>query len=139
MNTNDQRIRSRVAGRENALTVVDLAKESCPMDIGSFNDFWISFWEVVRDEAKKALVNLGYVEPQSQAVTLKPMPDNEARVFSDSPMPFGKYADLPVWQVLDDDPGYLDWLVRATEADQWKESLRRYLARDDIQQKLPEA
>ena len=72
-----------------------------------------------------------------QIVFWLPMTDEEARVFAESPIPFGKHHGRLVGWVLDSDPDYLDWLVRATEEDTFKQDLRRFLARKDVQDQLP--
>ena len=126
------RTAARIAGRKAADELLSLAD----YPPGITDAYRVAFWERMYSEAQKALETLGTAKLPERTPT-SPMDDEEARRFADSPMPFGKYADTPVWQVLEDDPQYLDWLCRVTEEDDWKQNLRRYLGRRDIQEELP--
>lgn len=120
--TNDQ-IKKRIQGRKDATEALGLVNDTD-------DDWQRGYWQTVAYEAKKALYRLGLAEPPRPR--LVPMSDGESRLFAETPMPFGKYKDTAVWAVMRDDDAYLDWLVRATEEDCFKENLRRYLARPEF-------
>ena len=65
------------------------------------------------------------------------MSDREARIFEESTIPFGKWVNTRVETVFREDPGYLDYLTRATEEDHWKADLRRWMARRNVQDAMP--
>ena len=127
-----QRIATRIQARKAADTLLSLAEY--PADVTDV--YRIAYWERVCTQAQESLEILGVAKLPERPKT-PPMDDEEARRFRESPMPFGKHADKPVWQVLEDEPQYLDWLCRVTEEDHWKQDLRRFLGRPDVQEALP--
>ncbi len=123
---NDQAIRDRIFGRSLADECLGLAREQFP---GASEAMLTAFWEEAAKSAKEALEALG-VAPEPSGPRLVPMTDQEARAFETTRLPFGKHVGRTVGDVLADDqgPSYLDWLVQASEADRFKEDLRRFLA-----------
>ena len=131
MSTNE--LKDRIQGRKDAMELLGLASN----DLGRSQEYDRAFWENIHIAASLGLHNLG-VDLTPPRPKLVPMNDAEARLFAEVPLPFGKHKDTGIWAVLRDDPQYLDWLVRATEEDDFKQQLRRFLARGDVQEELPE-
>ena len=129
---NEQRIKDRIEGRKHADAVLDLACE----ELDSISpDFRIAYWERMHEAVIAHLTALG-IDLEPPRPKLVPMDDAEAKRFEKTAMPFGKHAGLLVDQVAYEDLHYLDWLVRATEEDHFKENLRRWLARKEVQDEL---
>ena len=126
--------KSRVEGRKHAECVIQLASEELN---GVADSFRVAYWQTIKAEANNQIALLGIAEKPLPRL-LQPMPDAEAQVFAETPVPFGKPFGTAIWAALRDDPGYLDWLVRATEEDDFKQKLRRFLARNDVQEELPD-
>jgi hypothetical protein len=131
--TGDDRIKARIAGRKFAREVLSLGEDNQPSP-----EFTIAYWRKIHDEAQLALNRLDADLEKPRPNIVVPMGDAEAHVFGKRLLPFGKNKDRCVWTVLQDEPHYLDWLVRATEEDTFKADLRRYLARKDVADMIPD-
>jgi hypothetical protein len=129
----EDRIKERVNGRDQAILLLDLDAQERET---RSKEWLISFWEHLQRTAKASLESLGVAE-KSKPLTIQPMSDEHCRFFEKQPMPFGKYRDWKIDDVISREPAYLDWLVRATEEDTFKADLRRYLANPSIQELLP--
>ena len=130
---NDNQIRERIAGRGQAVLLLDLDAEERRT---RSPEFLMAFWENIQFAATIALGKLG-VKPERKPQPVVPMDDAETKQFEASTIPFGKWVNTRVDVVLREAPDYLDWLTRATEEDHWKADLRRWLARGDVQECLP--
>lgn len=129
-----QRIKDRVDGRAHAKLILQLGEDDAPKL--SSKNFWLAYWETMRDQSRNARFALGEPDPEPKLLAMKPMSDAEAREFAEQRLPFGKFEGLAVWRVLQDNPNYLDWLCGATDADKWKQNLIRFMQRPEQKQRL---
>ena len=123
----------KVAARAVADTVVDLICEQSPTDKISQDAYWAQI---------KARIG-GFMPADKRKLETRPvisaMSDKEAKRFELTTLDFGKFQGKTIGEVLEEEGFYLDWLQRYMEdQSSFKESLRRYLMRRDIQATIPE-
>jgi uncharacterized protein (DUF3820 family) len=117
-----EKLKQRIAGRENAEEVVKLCRELNPLARGP--DWLRGFFETLTEYIQASYPVAG---PQIPL----PMTDREARQFGVKPMAFGKFAGREIGDVT---RIYLDWL--AGEQSQFSRELTRYLKNETVAEEL---
>ena len=101
-NINDERVNQRVAGRK-------LAGEALRMflSINDTQEGQVAGLEFFVAECQK-LLPPQKVERKPQPVV--PLTNRECIIFEEELMPYGKYMNLTIGDIMDTDPDYLHWL-----------------------------
>lgn len=115
---NADQVQLNVAARKTARELLDLVVGECA---GRPPAFAARLWEILRD---KAIEQVGMPPCAGQAV--KPLTEEEAREFAETPMPFGKHRGLALAEIDTRHPEYLAMLVDDSD---FIKMLRRYLER----------
>lgn len=112
------KLKARCESRKSADAALELLAESVAGDP-------VHFWKIIRDHAAAQLP----VSPE----TAGPMTNDEAAMFDNYEMPYGKHKG----QCVDEVPvSYLDWL--AGETDPFKDKLRRYVQNERVRGRFAE-
>lgn len=115
---NDDTIKRRVSARDQARLVSGLVVE----DAGRIHaDAQGAFWEELR-----RLLPRAFAPPVVKPAGGEPFNDDQARVFGNTKMPWGKYAGTRVDEVP------LDYLEKLCDPQPFVKSLKRYVASQRI-------